>query len=62
MEAIFHWARRNDVLEIIPNIDVISEDKVVHKEMYTFNFQQINKLRPAADKMWTMIWLGLNCG
>ncbi|TKJ32672.1 MAG: hypothetical protein CEE38_22770 [Planctomycetes bacterium B3_Pla] len=63
MKAMFHWARRNDILESIPNIDAISKSKVVHKEMYTFNSQQINKLLSAADiKMKAMIWLGLNCG
>jgi len=44
MKAMFHWARRNDVLETIPNIDAISKSKVVHQEKYTFNSQQINKL------------------
>jgi len=63
MKAMFHWARKNDVLESIPNIDAISKDRVVHKEMYTFNPQQIRKLLSAPDvKMKAMIWLGLNCG
>lgn len=63
MKAMFHWARRNDVLETIPNIDAISKGKVVHQEMYTFNSEQIKKLLSAADvKMQAMIWLGLNCG
>jgi len=63
MKAMFHWARRNDVLETIPNIDAISKGKVVHKEMYTFNSGQIKKLLSTADvKLQAMIWLGLNCG
>ena len=63
MKAMFHWARRNDVLETIPNIDAISKGKIVHKEMYTFNSEQIKKLLSAADvKIQAMIWLGLNCG
>jgi integrase len=63
MKAMFHWARRNDVLENIPNIDAISKGKVVHREMYTFDSQQIRKLLSAADvKIQAMIWLGLNCG
>jgi integrase len=63
MKATFHWGRRNDVLEHVPNIDAISKDKVVHKEMYTFSSEQINKLlSAAATKMKAMIWLGLNCG
>jgi integrase len=63
MKAMFHWARRNDVLETIPNIDAISKGKIVHREMYTFNSEQIKKLLSIADiKMQAMIWLGLNCG
>jgi len=63
MKAIFHWARRNDILESIPNIDAITRGKIVHKEKYTFNPGQIKKLLSAADvKMKAMIWLGLNCG
>jgi len=61
IEAIFHWARRNDVLETIPNIDAVSKGKVVHREMYTFNSQQIRKLLSAADiKMRAMIWWGVS--
>lgn len=56
MKAMFHWARKNDVLERIPNIDAISKDRVVHKEMYTFNQQQIRKLLSFPDvKMRAMI-------
>jgi integrase len=63
MKAMFHWASKNDVLDSIPNIDTISKDRIVHKEMYTFNPQQIRKLLSTADvKMKAMIWLGLNCG
>ncbi|MBW8040616.1 MAG: tyrosine-type recombinase/integrase [Planctomycetes bacterium] len=37
--------------------------KVVNQEKYTFNSQQIKKMFSAADvKIWTMIWLDLNCG
>jgi integrase len=63
MKAMFHWARKNDILENIPNIDAISRGKIVHKERFTFNSQQIDKLLTAADvNMRAMIWLGLNCG
>jgi len=63
MKAMFHWARRNDILETIPNIDAISRGKIVHQEKFTFNSQQISKLLSVADvKMQAMIWLGLNCG
>jgi len=63
MKAIFRWARKNDILENIPNIDAISSGKIVHKERFTFNSEQINKLLSLSDvKMRAMIWLGLNCG
>jgi len=63
MKALFHWARKNDVLVNIPNIDAISRGKVTHQERFTFSSEQINKLLSAADmKMRAMIWLGLNCG
>jgi integrase len=63
MKAMFHWARKNDILKNIPNIDAISRGKIVHKERFTFNSEQINKLLTTADvKMRAMIWLGLNCG
>jgi len=63
MKALFHWARKNDVLANIPNIDAVSRGKIVHHEKFTFNQEQVNKLLSAADvKMRAMIWLGLNCG
>ena len=62
MKALFHWARKNDVLENIPNIDAISRGKITHQERFTFSSEQVNKLLSAADvKMGAMIWLGLNC-
>lgn len=63
MKALFHWARKNDVLTNIPNIDAVSRGKIVHQEKFTFDPEQINKLLSVADvKMRAMIWLGLNCG
>ena len=63
MKALFHWARKNDVLANIPNIDAVSRGNIVHKEKLTFDAEQINKLLSSADvKMRAMIWLGLNCG
>ena len=63
MKALFHWARKNDVLTNIPNIDAVSRGKIVHYEKFTFDMEQINKVLSAADvKMRAMIWLGLNCG
>ena len=60
---MFHWARKNDILQNIPNIDAVSRGKIVYREMYTFSFEQVSKLLSAADlKMRAMIWLGLNCG
>ncbi len=63
MKAMFHWAKKNDILKNIPNIDAISRAKEIHQDRYTFNSEQINKLLTIADiKMQAMIWLGLNCG
>jgi integrase len=63
LKAMFHWARKNDILENIPNIDAISRNKVVYQEKFTFNSEYIKRLLAAADiKMRAMIWLGLNCG
>jgi len=41
---MFHWSRRNDVLETIPNIYAVSKGKVVHQEMYTFNSEQADRV------------------
>jgi integrase len=63
LKAIFDWARKNDILEHIPNIDAVSSSRIVHKDMYTFDSKQISKLLSTADvQMRAMIWLGLNCG
>jgi integrase len=63
MKAMFHWARKNEILKDIPNIDAISRGKIVHQERFIFTSEQINKLLSIADvKMRAMIWLGLNCG
>jgi integrase len=63
MKAMFHWARKNEILKDIPNIDAISRGKIVHQERFIFTSEQINKLLSCADlKMRAMIWLGLNCG
>ena len=62
LKALFHWARKNDILENIPNIDAITRGKIIHKEKFTFKSQQLVKLLAVADvKMKAMIWLGLNC-
>jgi integrase len=63
MKAMFHWARKNDILKNIPNIDAISRGKVIHQDRFTFSSEQIKKLLVFSDiKMKAMIWLGLNCG
>lgn len=63
MKAMFHWARRNDILENIPNIDAVSRGKIVYREKFTFGSAHIRKLLSKANvKMQAMIWLGLNCG
>jgi integrase len=63
MKAMFHWAKKNDVLSSIPNIDAISRGKILHKQRETFSPEDIRQLLNAADvKMQAMIWLGINCG
>jgi integrase len=63
MKAMFHWAKKNDVVEHIPNIDSVSKMKVTKTERLVFTPEQIRGLVAAADmKMRAMIWLGLNCG
>ena len=63
MKALFHWARKNDILANIPNIDAISRGKIIHQERFTFNSEHITRLLSVADvKMRAMVWLGLNCG
>jgi len=60
---MFHWARKNDVIENIPNVDAASKGKIVDEERPIFDAQQIRRILAAADaKMQAMIWLGLNCG
>lgn len=63
MKAAFRWARSNDVLERIPNIDSVTKVKIIHKERPVYSLTQIRALLDAADtQMRAMIWLGLNCG
>ena len=63
MKAMFHWAKRNEVEDHIPNIDSVSKVKVKQQERPTFSREQIDKLISAADvQMSAMIWLALNCG
>jgi hypothetical protein len=63
MKAMFHWARKNDILKNIPNIDAISRAKVIHQDRFVFNPEQINILLSIAHiKIQSMIWLSLNCG
>ncbi len=63
MKSMFHWAKKNEVLEAIPNIDAVSKVKVIRKEKPTFTVKQIRKLLKASElQMKAMILLGLNCG
>ncbi|MHC4626135.1 MAG: tyrosine-type recombinase/integrase, partial [Planctomycetota bacterium] len=63
MKTMFHWARKHDVLDHIPNIDAVSSAKIVHKQRYVFTSEEIHRLFDIADvQMKAMIWLGLNCG
>ena len=63
MKAMFHWAKKNDILDYIPNIDAISCVKIIHKHRHVFTSEEIHRLFDFADvQMKAMIWLGLNCG
>jgi integrase len=63
IKAVFHWARKNDVLDYIPNIDAVSSVKIIHKQRHVFTSEQIHRLFDLADvQIKAMIWLGLNCG
>jgi len=63
MKAMFHWAKKNEVLSRIPNIDAVSKVKVLRKERPTFTVEQTKKLLDkASPQMYAMILLGLNCG
>lgn len=63
MKAMFHWTKKNDILQNIPNINAVSKIKVSLKERAVFTAEQIQKLVKIADtQMHAMIWLGLNCG
>ncbi|HBG26988.1 MAG: hypothetical protein A2Y10_15415 [Planctomycetes bacterium GWF2_41_51] len=63
MKAMFHWAKKNDVLKNIPNIDAINKVKIIKKERNVFIPEHILKLLQFSDnQMRAMILLGLNCG
>lgn len=63
MKAMFHWAKKNEAVDNIPNIDAISKVKVTHKARPVFTLKQIQKLLDKASlQMRAMILLGLNCG
>ena len=63
MKAVFHWARKNDILDYIPNIDSVSCVKIIHKHRHVFTSEEIHRLINFANvQMKAMIWLGLNCG
>jgi integrase len=63
MKAMFHWAKKNDILTAIPNIDAVSRCKIDHQQRMIFTSEQIQALFEKADaQMKAMIWLGLNCG
>jgi integrase len=63
VKSMFHWAKKNEVLEVIPNIDAVSKVQLVRKNRPTFTTEQIRKLLKASEpQMKAMILLGLNCG
>lgn len=63
MKATFHWARKNEVLDHIPNVDSVGKVKVPKVERPVFTREQICMLIEGADvKLCAMIWLAINCG
>ncbi|MHC4386160.1 MAG: tyrosine-type recombinase/integrase [Planctomycetota bacterium] len=63
LKTLFHWAKKNDILRQIPNINAVSRSKIINKQRRIFTHEEIIKLLTIADtKMKAMIWLGLNCG
>ena len=37
MKAVFHWARKNDVVQTIPNIDAVAKAKTISEERPIFS-------------------------
>ena len=63
MKAMFNWARKNDVLQSIPNIDAAAKLRTIKKEKSLFNSTEIRQLATnASNATRAMMWLGLNCG
>ena len=61
MKAMFHWARKNEVVEKIPNIDAVSKVQVVKRRRPTFTSEQITILLENSDaQMRAMIALALS--
>jgi hypothetical protein len=51
MKSMFNWARKNDVMENIPNIDAVSKKKIIPKEKQTFTPEQIKILLDIISRM-----------
>ena len=50
MKTMFHWARKNDILDYIPNIDAVSSVKIIHKQRHIFTSEEIHRLFDFADE------------
>jgi hypothetical protein len=37
MKAMFHWAKKNDILQNIPNIAALSRGRIIHQDKFTFD-------------------------
>jgi site-specific recombinase XerD len=44
MKTMFHWARKNDILDYIPNIDTVSSVKIMHKQRHVFTSEEIHQI------------------
>lgn len=63
LKTLFHWAKKNDILKQIPNIDAVNRSKIVNRQRRIFAREEVNKLLEIANnQMKAMIFLGLNCG
>jgi len=36
LKTLFHWAKKNDILQRIPNIDAVGRSKIVNKQRTVF--------------------------
>jgi len=57
MKTMFHWAKKNDILDYIPNIDAVSGVKIIYKQRHVFTPEEIRRLFDVADVQFATIQL-----